>query len=136
MRKTFGIIILSIYIAVLCVFAAAEYFYQAGKADGDVEKIKIAAFLNPFVSDYRYEIFDQSNPKDIASIKEAIRLEPLKASYHMFYGLELLRDYSKRTRASDQIAFHEIARAYALKPYSAQYKQIYEHDAKPYIVNP
>ncbi len=133
MRKTFGITILLVYIVVLGVFAEAEYFYQTGKAQENVQKLKMAAALNPFVSDYRYEIFEQSNPKDINSIKEAIRLEPLKASYHMFYALELLRDYSKRTRVSDQIAFHQIARAYALKPFSSLYRQIYEQYAKPYL---
>ncbi len=133
MRKTVGIIILSVYIAVLGVFAMAEYFYQTGKAQKNMEDIKMAAVLNPFISDYRGEFFEQSDPKDINIIKEAIRLEPLKASYHMFYALELLKDYSKRTRASDQTAFHEIARAYELKPYSKLYQQIYEQYAKPYL---
>jgi len=136
MRKTVGIIILSVYIAVLGLFAGAEYFYQTGKARGNLAKLKMAAVLNPFVSDYRREIFDNSDPKDINSIKEAIRLEPLKASYHMFYALELLRDYSRRTRASDQIAFHEIAKAYKLKSYDALYRQIYDQYAKPYLENP
>ena len=131
MRKTVGIIILSVYIVVLGVFAVAEYFYQTGKTQGNVEKLKMASVLNPFVPDYKYELFEHSNPKDINIIKEAIRLEPLKAVYHMSYALELLRDYSKRTRASDQIAFHEIARAYKLKPYSALYQQIYAQYAKP-----
>ena len=135
MRRTFGIIILSVYIIALGIFAVAEYFYQTGKDQGNVEKLKMAVFLNPFVSDFRYEVFEQSIPKDINSIKEAIRLEPLKASYHMFYGLELLRVYDQRTRDSDQIAFHEILRAYELKPYSAKYRQIYEQYAKPYLDN-
>ena len=133
MRKTLGIIILLAYIAILGVFAGAEYFYQTGKIEGDLEKLKIASIFNPFVSEYRYELFEQSNPKDIIMIKEAIRLEPLKASYHMFYALELLRDYSKRTQASDQLAFHEIKRAYELEPYNVGYKQIYNQDAKPYL---
>jgi hypothetical protein len=133
MRKTIGIIILSVYIAVLGVFTVAEYSYQTGKAQGNLEKLKMAAVLNPFVSDYKYEVFEHSDPKDINIIKEAMRLEPLKAVYHMCYALELLRDYSKRTRASDQLAFHEIARAYELKPYSALYRKIYEQYAKPYL---
>ena len=135
MHKTVGIIILSVYLFFLGVFAAAEYCYQTGKAQGNGEKLKMAAVLNPFVSNYRYEVFEHSYPKDIQSIKEAIRLEPLKASYHIYYALELLRDYNKRTRSSDQIAFHEIERGYALKPYSALYRQIDEQYAKPYVEN-
>jgi hypothetical protein len=126
MRKTIGIIVLSIYIVILGSFAAAEYFYQTGKTHKNLEYLRRACILNPFTSDYRQEMFEQSNPKDMASIKEAIRLEPLKAVYHMEYGLELLRDHSKRTSVSDQIAFHEIARAYKLMPYSAEYRQLYE----------
>jgi len=124
-----------IYILVLGIFAEAEYLYQTGKAQGGVDKLKMAAVLNPFVSDYKYEVFEQSKVKDINFIKEAIRLEPMKAVYHMAYALELLRDYSKRTQASDQLAFYEIKRAYGLEPYSAGYKQIYEEDAKPYLNN-
>jgi len=133
MRKTLGIIILLAYIIVLSVFAEAEYFYQNGKVHKNVEELRSAVNLNPFVSDYRAELFEQSDPKDIKIIKEAIRLEPLKASYHMFYALELLRDYSKRTRISDQIAFYEIKRAYELKPYSSLYQETYEKFAKPYL---
>jgi len=133
MRKALGIIILLVYIIFLGIFAGAEYSYQSGKSENNLEKLKMAAVLNPFVSDYRYELFEQSSPKNIYMIKEAIRLEPLKASYHMFYALELLRDYSKRTQASDQLAFHEIKRAYELEPYNAGYKQIYNQDAKPYL---
>lgn len=133
MRKTVGIIILLVYTAVVGLFACAEYFYQTGKAQGNLEELKMAAVCNPFVSDYRAEIFKHSNPKDMDSIKEAIRLEPLKALYHMCYASELLRDYSKRTRASDRIAFHEIQRAYELKLYYEPYRQIYEQYAKPYL---
>ena len=133
MRKTIGIIIISIYIVVLGIFANAEYLYQTGKAQGNLDKLKMAIILNPFVSDYRYGLFEQSNTKDINSIKEAIRLEPLKAVYHMAYALELLRDYSKRSQVSDQLAFHEIKRAYELEPYNSGYRQIYNQDAKPYL---
>jgi hypothetical protein len=131
MHKTIGIIVLSLYVAVLAVFAAAELLYQNGKARGNMRELRMAAALNPFISDYRYAIFDKGDPKDMGSIKEAIRLEPLKASYHMFYAFELLRDLNKRTIASDQVAFHEIKRAYELKPYSNNYRQIYEQYAKP-----
>ena len=133
MRKALGIIILFVYIVFLGIFAEAEYLYQTGKAESNLEKLKMASILNPFVSEYKYELFEHSNPKDINSIKEAMRLEPLKASYHMFYALELLRDYSKRTQASDQLAFYEIKRAYELEPYNTGYKQIYNQDAKPYL---
>jgi len=135
MYKTVGIIILSVYIVFLGVCAGAECFFQIGKVQGNVEALKIAAVLNPYVSEYRYQIFEYTNPKDINSIKEAIRLEPSNPAYHMFYALELLRDYSKRTRDLDQIAFHEIKRAYALKPYSTLYRKIYDQYAKPYLDN-
>ena len=133
MRKALGIIILFVYIVFLGIFAEAEYLYQTGKAESNLEKLKMASILNPFVSEYKYELFELSNPKEINIIKEAIRLEPLKASYHMFYALELLRDYNKRTQASDQLAFHEIKRAYELEPYNTGYKKIYNQDAKPYL---
>ena len=127
MHKTIGIIILSIYIVLLRSFAAAEYFYQTGKAHKNLEYLRMASVLNPFVSDYRQGIFEQSDPIDMVSIKAAICLEPLKAVYHMEYGLELLRKpTAKRTSVSDQLAFHEIARAYKLMPYSTEYRQLDE----------
>ncbi len=43
MRKTVGIIILLVYTAVVGLFACAEYFYQTGKAQGNLEELKMAA---------------------------------------------------------------------------------------------
>ena len=131
MRKTIGIIVLFGYMAFLAVLATAEYYYQTGKAQKDAGKLKIACILNPFFSDYQYELFNYT--KDLESIKTAIALEPLKPLYHMSYGLELVEDYRKRTRVSDQTAFREIKRAYELKPWSKNYKKIYEEDSKPFL---
>ncbi len=77
MHKTIGIILLSIYIALLGFCAAAEFSYQTGMAQKDAGRLKLACMLNPFVSDYRQEFFEQSEPKDMQSIEMAIRLEPL-----------------------------------------------------------
>ena len=131
MRKTIGIVLLVCYMAVLGVLATAEYFYQTGKSEKDAAKLKLACALNPFFSDYRAALFQQT--RNLDDIKGAIALEPLKPAYHMYYGLELLRDSSKRTRASDQLAYRELQKAAQLKPYSETYRQTFEQYAKPYL---
>jgi len=74
---------------------------------------------NPLNSEYFYKR---------GLLTKAIELEPLKAEYHMYYGLELLKTLPKdKFSALNQLrlAKKEFFRAAKLNPYSQVYKKAY-----------
>ena len=118
-----GVLAVSFFFMVLltCV-GGAEFAFKQGTNPQrkNVELLKIAEKLNPFVSDYFYE--DYRLTGDIKALRQAIVLEPTKPSYHMYYGLALMKQQQPRTYLGDQEAVTEICKAVQLKPYSQQYK--------------
>ncbi|MCX5681307.1 MAG: hypothetical protein NT079_03400 [Candidatus Omnitrophica bacterium] len=99
--------------------------------------INIALVLNPNNSEYyfrKFELLDPKLQKPAAFLKnyrqrtvliaKAIDLEPTNPKYHMFYGLELVRDNSLRTRLNDRLALIELRRAAELKPFSPLYRKV------------
>ncbi len=109
-----------LFAALLLCTGAGEFFFLKGQADKNAGFIKQAQQLNPLVSDYFYEEYRLTG--HINALHQAIRLEPTKPQYHMYYGLAVLKPLP-RTRAGDQLAVTEICLAAALKPYSKAYAQ-------------
>lgn len=75
--------------------------------------------LNPLNSEYYYQN---------GFLAKAIEVEPSKAEYHIYYGLELLKDLPKdRFSAQFQLrlAKEEFSHALKLEPYSELSKKIY-----------
>ncbi|HNX69105.1 MAG TPA: hypothetical protein PLL75_02170 [Candidatus Omnitrophota bacterium] len=122
------VVILSFcFIVFLACAGGAELVFKKGMADKDPELLKIAQNLNPLVSVYFYE--DYRLTGNLKTLLHAVRREPTKPAYHMYYGLALLKQKT-RTRASDREAVIEICQAACLKPYSAQYQSICEQYKK------
>lgn len=109
---------LVVFAALVCV-GGAEMAFSLGLEKKDASLIGLARRMNPFVSEYFYEEYRLT--KDIALLREAIRLDPGKAQYHMIYGQALLKQ-PLRTRASDREAADEVCKAARLKPYSKPYR--------------
>jgi hypothetical protein len=120
MRIVFVALSLIFVFLVVCV-GGAELFARQATARKDVQGIRIARMLNPFSSEYIYEEYQMAGDADL--LIQAIRLEPTKAAYHMYYGLALL-DRSPRTREGDREAVQEICKAAKLKPYSTAYRDV------------
>ena len=93
--------------------------YEKGEDREELSLVRQAARLDPLVSEYAYEEYVQSG--DLAALERAIRLEPTKPSYHMFYGLKLI-EREPRTAENDQAAVREICLGAELKPYSKEYR--------------
>jgi len=101
-----------------------------------------AEALNPINSDIPYVKFTILNDKfnkargltyrervelldnGLRELKKAINLRPTEASYHMFYGLALLKRYPIRKGASYGQAKRELLKARELNPASEKYKNI------------
>ena len=115
------------FIVLLACVGGAEFAYQQGKAGQNIALLRTAERLNPLVSDYAYE--DYRVTGDLKALQRALRLEPTRSAYHMYYGLALLQ-CKPRTRMSDREAVIEICKAAHLKPYSKQYKAACEQYKK------
>lgn len=102
---------------------AAWMAYERGSERGDVSLVRLASRLDPFVSDYAYEEYVQTD--DLDALKRAIRLEPAKPVYHMYYGLMLI-DRKPRALDRDQEAVKQICQGAELKPYSRNYRETCE----------
>lgn len=126
MRTILFVLSLCFLVLLVCV-GSAELLLQQGKAGRNMELLKMAEKLNPFVSDYAYEDYRLSG--DLQALLRAMRLEPTRPAYHMYYGLALLKS-KPRTRASDKEAVTEICKAASLKPYSRQYQAACEQYKK------
>lgn len=73
--------------------------------------------LNPLNSEYYFKM---------GNYTEAIEKEPLKALYHLYHGLELLKELPRddlSARIQLCLAKHEFLRAANLAPYSEIYKK-------------
>ena len=106
MKTKITVLILSIIYCcyLLILLAASHYKYTV---------------LNPLNSEYYYQN---------GSLTKAIEVEPSKAVYHMYYGLELLNTLPiNKSLAQNQLrlAKEEFSRAAKLKPYSEVYKKTY-----------
>jgi hypothetical protein len=66
--------------------------FEKGEDRNDLSLVQMASRLDPFVSDHAYEEYRQAD--DLDALERAIRLEPAKPAYHMYYGLR-----AHRTRA-------------------------------------
>ena len=97
--------------------------FERGVERADVSLIKLAKRLDPWVSDYAYEEYVLTD--DLAPLERAIRLEPTKPVYHMYYGLKLI-DREPRTPESTQMAVTQICQGAELKPYSKTYRNACE----------
>lgn len=78
-----------------------------------------SAFLNPLNSEYYFQE---------GLLAKAIEVEPSKAEYHMYYGLELLKTLPSdkfSTQIQLRLAKKEFFRAAKLKPYNELYKKTY-----------
>lgn len=62
--------------------------------------------------------------KGLLELKKAINLRPTEASYHMFYGLALLKRYPIRKGVVYEQAKSELHKARELKPASRKYQSI------------
>lgn len=120
LEKSGIIFLLSLVLAgfLLCRGGAWLAFEQ-GRARKDFSLLKTASRLDPFVSDYPYEEYRLTG--DMTALERAMRLEPTKPAYHMYYCLALIQR-QPRTRAGDQAAVAEICKSAQLKPYSKQYR--------------
>ena len=119
--RIFIIISSLIIFFILAFVGSAEIVFENAQSQKNVKLFKMAEGLNPFVSEYFYEDYELT--KDINALRQAMRLEPTKPAYHMYYGLALI-DQKPRTRVGDQQAVIEICKAARLKPYSKQYQEI------------
>ena len=115
------------FVLLLVCAGGAELACRQGKAGRNIELLKIAEKLNPFASDYAYKNYRLTG--DLQALCRAMRLEPTRPAYHMYYGLALLKA-KPRTRVSDREAVTEICKAANLKPYSGQYKAACEQYKK------
>jgi hypothetical protein len=115
------------FIVLLVCVGGAEFAYQQGKAGQNAALIRMAERINPLVSDYAYE--DYRVTGDLGALRRALRLEPTRPAYHMYYGLALLQS-KPRTRLGDREAVTEICKAARLKPYSKEYKAACEQYKK------
>ncbi len=73
--------------------------------------------VNPLSSEYCYKI---------GLLNEAIELEPTKAEYHMYYGLELLKTLPNdkfSTQIQLRLAKEEFLRVVRLKSYDKLHKK-------------
>ena len=122
MRWVILILSLCFTVVVMCV-GGAKLACQQGVTEKNIEKIRLAEKLDPLASEYAYENYRLSG--DLEALRRAMRLEPTKPAYHMYYGLVLLKQAS-RTQVSDQEAVIEICQAAKLKPYSKLYQNICE----------
>ncbi len=117
-----AVIVFSVVFMILILMAGgAEFLCARGQALNDTGLIRQAQRLNPLVSEYFYEEYRLSGRID--ALKAAIRREPIKPAYHMYYGLVILKQVP-RTRAGDRQALVEICKAAELKPYSKEYARI------------
>ena len=107
MKTKIAIFVLSlIYCGYLLIILTASHYKSAA--------------LNPLNSEYYYE-------KGL--LAKAIEIEPSKAEYHLYYGLELLENLPKdKFSAQNQLrlAKKEFFRASSLKPYNKAYKKTYD----------
>lgn len=107
MKTKIIILILSIiYCGYLLTLLAASHYKSAA--------------LNPLNAEYYYQN---------GFLAKAIELEPSKAEYHMYYGLELLKTLPEdKPSAQNQLrlAKEEFSRAVKLKPYNELYKKTYD----------
>lgn len=126
MRVTVSILSLCFIVLLTCV-GGAELAFQLGRSGKNAVLLKVARKINPLVSSYAYEDYRMTD--DLEALRQAMRLEPTRPAYHMYYGLALLKQ-TPRTRAGDAEAATEICRAARLKPYSGQYKAVCEQCEK------
>jgi hypothetical protein len=117
--RIFIIALSLIYILFLTCISGAEILFYKAMETKDVKILKQAQHLNPFSSEYYYGEYQLTH--HVKPLVHAIRLEPTKAAYHMYYGLSLLRRVP-RTLLSDQEGVVEICKGADLKPYSSIYR--------------
>jgi hypothetical protein len=107
MKTKITILILSIiYCGYLLILLAASHYKSAA--------------LNSLSSEYYYQN---------GSLTKAIEVEPARAQYHMYYGLELLKTLPKdKFSAQNQLrlAKEEFFRAAKLEPCIELYKKTYD----------
>jgi hypothetical protein len=115
------------FILLLASVGGAELAFQQGVAQKNPELLRVAEHLNPLVSVYFYE--DYRLTGDLAKLRRAMRLEPTRPAYHLYYGLALLKR-KPRSFQSDREVVIEVCKAARLKPYSAQYKAACEQYKK------
>jgi len=152
MKLKIGILIISIFYVVYlsivgysnsCVTRALAVegegsFYKA------LKYLDTSEALNPINSDIPYAKFIIFNNKfnkakgltyrekvelldsGLSELRKTINLRPTQASYHMFYGLALLKRHPLRKGSVYEQAKSELRRARALKPASKKYKSISE----------
>ena len=148
----FLIAILSVaYIFVLLSLCTANFCYnqstlfkQEGMPfDKAYSYINLAIRLNPLKSEYHYQKYLLLNDKEqnakglnrkeklglldetLTDIRKAIDLEPSNASYHMYYGLSLIKRYPRRGGKISVLINEELGKSRALKPMSSQYKETF-----------
>ncbi len=119
--KTFVVLVSFIYLFVLGCVGTAEYNFEKGMAQKSLKRVKLAERLNPLESSYFYGEYRLTG--DLTALTHAMRLEPTKPSYRMYYGLALLK-LNPRSMASDQEAVVEVCKAAELKPYSKPYRDV------------
>jgi hypothetical protein len=121
--KRFIIILSLCYLIFLACIGGAEFLFHKGMDTKDSRFLQEAQRLNPFSSEYFYGEFRLNH--NVKALVHAIRLEPTKAAYHMYYGLALL-ERVPRTPLTDQEAVVEICQGAQLKPYSPIYRSACE----------
>jgi hypothetical protein len=120
MRKIM-IVLSAVYLFCLIRVGGAVIVLDKAKAEKNARLTKTAQKLNPFDAAYFYE--DYRLTGDLKAMQQAVRLEPTKPAYHMYYGLALIKQ-EPRPRTGDQAAVTEICKAAELKKYSNLYKNI------------
>lgn len=150
MKLKICILIVSVfYIVSLSIVGYSNYCNNralAVEGEGSFYKalkyLDIAQRLNPINSDISYAKFTILNDKfnkakgltyreraellegALGELKKAINLRPTEASYHMFYGLALLKRYPLRKGVIYEQAKRELLKAHELNPASKKYESI------------
>jgi hypothetical protein len=125
--RSFVVILSLCFVLILACVGGAELACQYGVAQKNPGLLKVAQRLNPLNSVYFYE--DYRLTGNLEALRQAMRLEPTRPSYPMYYGLALLKQ-KIRTPEGDREAVIEICKAARLKPYSVQYKAACEQYKK------
>lgn len=108
------------FLGLLVFLGTAELLFRQGMGKRDLALIRQAQRFNPFSSRYPYQEYRLTG--NIEAMRRAVRLEPVRPAYHMYYGLAQF-NRSVRTRQTDREGLKSICLAAEFKPNSRQYQE-------------
>ena len=147
--RLFILAISLVYVFSLCIMGISNFCYNYAQGAGGegafyktVKYLEASGLLNPLNSDISYAKFNVYNEKfnkakglvapekiellndALRALKRSIDLRPTEASYHMFYGITLLKRYPLKSGVIYKEAKRELLKASELKPVSKRYETI------------